>query len=216
MGTDIHYIVQKKTDKLWETIDTDLDLNRHYLLFAVIAGVRNGSGFAGVATHTSLTPIAEDRGLPVGIVSSWFDGPHSSVFGYEIEDKQKTESYSLGEHSFNWLLGSEILDWFKEDHFITSQGIVEKSEYFRMKEAKETRPKTYCGSVFGKDIYIYEEGCDILPFSMVAGIRQNEKISHIKIYWKESVNESISYFKDAIQKLVDEHGEIRLIIGFDS
>ena len=33
---------------------------------------------------------------------------------------------------------------------------------------------------------------------------------------KLSVNESISYFKDDIQKLVDEHGEIRLIIGFDS
>lgn len=216
MGTDIHYIVQKKTDKLWETIDTDLDLNRHYLLFAVIAGVRNGSGFAGVSTHDPIVPIAKGRGLPVRIVSDWFDEVPNTVFGYEVEPEYKTGSYSLGEHSFNWLLGSEILNWFKEEHGINMQGVVSREDYFKMKYSGETVPENYCGDILGKNIFIYNEMAEVLPFSLVNGFRHNERITHVRIQWEESVNESISYFKDAIQKLVDEHGEIRLIMGFDS
>ena len=57
MGTDIHYSFEKKNkDNRWEVIETDIHIYRNYLLFAVLANVRN--------RWTDLEYISEPRGLP--------------------------------------------------------------------------------------------------------------------------------------------------------
>lgn len=66
MGTDIHGVFQRrdKTTSQWVDVPSNYKQDRHYQLFAVLAGVRNGHGFARVRTGEAVKPIAEPRGLP--------------------------------------------------------------------------------------------------------------------------------------------------------
>ena len=71
MGTDIHggFIkvtggVQNEGGLTKEAVKTSWNMDRNYTLFAILAGVRNGYGFAGCYRHEPLTPIAEGRGKP--------------------------------------------------------------------------------------------------------------------------------------------------------
>ena len=79
MGTDIHCSFFKVSNSV-ETVETNYDGNRHYLLFAILAGVRNGYGFAGVKTHTPIMPIAADRGLPEWLPEDGWYGDHSYTY----------------------------------------------------------------------------------------------------------------------------------------
>lgn len=84
MGTDIHIQVQgKNSDGEWAWVkrtpfaaykgdgasfDFDNDpTERNYNLFAILAGVRNGHGFAGSYRHEPVEPWFEGRGLPDGL-----------------------------------------------------------------------------------------------------------------------------------------------------
>lgn len=71
---------------------------RNYLLFAVLADVRNGFGFAGRETHVPLKPIAECKGLP------------DNVSGTVFEDH---EAWDCDAHSTSWLTVKELkeFDW---------------------------------------------------------------------------------------------------------
>jgi hypothetical protein len=64
MGTDVHAVWQAKKGDKWVDIESTWDQNRHYFLFAWLADVRNGFGFAGIPTHDPIKPISERRGLP--------------------------------------------------------------------------------------------------------------------------------------------------------
>ena len=91
MGTDIHGVFQRHDEATgqWHDIPSNYAQDRHYQLFAVLAGVRNGTGFAGVVTGEPVKPIAEPRGYPKDFVSECPD-----VF--DANGKQIAES-GLGE-----------------------------------------------------------------------------------------------------------------------
>lgn len=55
MGTDIKCLVQIRTNTAWETVG-EVDLDRNYFLFNLLAGVRSKSEWPA--------PISEPRGLP--------------------------------------------------------------------------------------------------------------------------------------------------------
>lgn len=64
MGTDIHLFVETRVNGVWELrSDAPRFSGRNYNEFAILAGVRNGTGFAGCDTD-GFAPIAEPRGLP--------------------------------------------------------------------------------------------------------------------------------------------------------
>ena len=93
MGTDIHCIVQAKTNNSWTALETNSFLDRHYLWFAVLANVRNGDGFAGTPYMTSPVPyIQEHRGYPDD---------------FELPDGVEW----LGDHSFGYVTLQELLDY---------------------------------------------------------------------------------------------------------
>jgi hypothetical protein len=101
MGTDIHFKFQKKdAGGSWQDIETNYDGGRHYLLFAVLADVRNGYGFAGIVTHEPLVPITDTRGLPrdIELVDDYY---------------RKSDEFGFGDHSHSWLTSTEMLEWFK-------------------------------------------------------------------------------------------------------
>lgn len=209
MGTDIHYKFQKKSKEKdcewvdvdlptgeWSDYDTPFHINRSYLLFSVLAGVRNGVGFAGCYRHEPIVPISEPRGLPEDIkTQSWFD---------EYGD----EMWFFGEHSQSWLLSSEILEYLKKGVEISHQGVISVSDYLEWSGLEA--PRDYCGDVFGSGINIYDGTENILPMSEV------DNYSHVRVQWMMSVNESLDYFRAMIQSLQDSFGEVRIVFGFDS
>jgi hypothetical protein len=65
MGTDIHSIAQVQVDGKWRTVAVGIGGDpRSYNMFAMLADVRNGYGFAGIKTSDSFPVIHERRGLP--------------------------------------------------------------------------------------------------------------------------------------------------------
>ena len=219
MGTDIHYRFEAKVKpeegqvaipldiSPWKTIETEYEGWRHYLLFAVLAGVRNGYGFAGVYRHEPLQPIAEGRGLPPDLK-------------YDEDD-----DWEFGDHSRTWVLGSEILEWAKTDRRLVHCGVITR-EAFQSWDGKH--PDSYSGGVWGANLRTIDDlvsaknvGCVLEntppPETGLAVVKQ-ELIpwTHIRVWWVEPINESIGSFLDIIRKLMDEHGEIRMIMGFDS
>lgn|SRR5574341_448655 len=56
MGCDIHAVIEHKRYGVYHPWAIDVDFARWYLLFAYMAGVRNGSG--------SVVPVSSPRGLP--------------------------------------------------------------------------------------------------------------------------------------------------------
>src|SRR5689334_25156479 len=77
MGCDIHFYVEKHVGGRWVTADAwkpseygdymdceEMYRDRCYNLFAILADVRNGYGFAGCETGKGFTVIAQPRGLP--------------------------------------------------------------------------------------------------------------------------------------------------------
>ena len=129
MGTDIHVVAQAKKEGEWVDIPSQLDIGRHYNLFAHLAGVRNGSGFAGCDTGSSVTPIQECRGYPTDFIVD--------------EDDHRGEKW-LGEHSHGWVTADEIFlhDWSQG----VERGIISIDQYNNWDGGM---PESWCGGVFG-------------------------------------------------------------------
>jgi hypothetical protein len=109
MGTDIHFYVEKFDRHKWQSADTwktecegetypyitvaePFYDSRNYDLFAILADVRNGHGFAGVKTGGGFNPISEPRGLPDDV-------------------SDQVAKASEGNHTPSWLTLREILDF---------------------------------------------------------------------------------------------------------
>lgn len=189
MGTDIHAVFQKQLpDGRWEDVESEYSEGRHYQLFAVLAGVRNGTGFAGLVTGDPVTPISEPRGLPED---------------FEIDDDHHFDKW-MGEHSFSWLLGSEILAWAENAPAVVQRGIVDRRTY----EAwdKVSVPQSYCGVILGRGLVIVD------PHE----VESTPDYTHVYSEWKSELSDELGYFVDEVRRLVDLHGEIRMVFGFDS
>lgn len=82
MGADIHGAVERQKAGRW-TFAQKLDLDRNYVLFGILAGVRYGD----------VQPIASPRGLPA--------------------DRDRSADYYEGDHSYSYLTLAELraFDW---------------------------------------------------------------------------------------------------------
>jgi hypothetical protein len=215
MGTDIHTVFQKKVGAAgrWVDIPNPYEENRDYLLFAWLADVRNGYGFAGVVTHTPIQPIAKPRDLPedfeMGVYEDgFFDDTQHPIGGLDImppyrqkyHTDDETLSVWMGDHSWSWLLGSEVLA--ADTQIIERTGIVPIG-FFKTWDGK-TAPVSWCGGVSGPGILVSH------PDTITA------KTTDVIITWKEDTKETLAYFIDMVRKLMEEHGEIRIVFGFDS
>lgn len=198
--------------------------DRNYMLFEVLAGVRNGYGFAGVPTHRPLTPISEPRGLPVDITP---------------------ESMALlsGDHTPTWVSLRELeeYDW---DAKMLDYGVVSEEHFLAMKEVGAQSPwderltveVAVSGDISGANAYRFTsteqyeawvaDGRPALesqnPYS---GPRLlSEPTIFIRLAWQSTIRENIDsdFFESAMltmRSLIPEGGDaddIRLICDFDS
>lgn len=218
MGTDVHVIFEKKVSKgngtvqsEWEPITSKYEENRHYRLFSWLADVRNGYGFAGAPTNTRIEPIVEPRGIPT-----------------EYEDDS---TFWKGDHSRSWLLGSEIIAAIDHIHGIGAEGVIPIEAYHAWD--KVSAPDGYIGAVGGLHIVIVNQSEVETPGAIeniVAKRKAEIELSvhptptfepklYVKVHWQvtaDDLREEFAYFTDEIKRLVKEHGEVRMIFGFDS
>lgn len=193
MGTDIHYSFEKKNkDNRWEVIETDIHIYRNYLLFAVLANVRN--------RWTDLEYISEPRGLPDDI-----------LLQDELDRGLDLISYYYGDHSYSWLTSSEIFDWFTKEHIIKDSGIVNVTDYLNWDGV--TPFTSYCQGIGGPNIKLYD---DVRGIFKLFDFKEFKDVTHVRAYWNEDVNKSLQNFKERIETLVRVHGELRFVFGFDS
>lgn len=160
MGCDIHFYVERRVDDKWITADKwtpnkyageegepaqSVEYDDHfyhgrdYNLFAILADVRNGRGFAGIKTGEGFVPIAEPRGIPD-------DACH--------EYKEVAERYGSDGHSHSYFTVAELLayDWTQ---VTCLQGWVDPKnfeEFERWKKRGGEGPSEYCGAVMGQSI----------------------------------------------------------------
>lgn len=148
MGTDIHlYVERREPGGRWITCDaweksTYAEENgrllvpyakhfysgRNYDLFAILADVRNGHGFAGVKTGQGFVPIAVPKGWPEDCCAEL------KAVGEEID------------HTPSWLTVAELMayDWTRTT---TKQGIVTPQQWALWK--LRGLPEEYSGGVSG-------------------------------------------------------------------
>lgn len=84
--------------------------NRNYDVFAILAGVRNGIGFAGVDLGNGFNPIAEPRGFPSDL---------SDYMKHKAEEVVHTPSWlSLDElNAYDWSQTTKHCGWVDADQY---------------------------------------------------------------------------------------------------
>lgn len=212
MGTDIHGVFQKRIgksevgggDSTWELIQSRYEEGRHYQLFAALADVRNGYGFAGVPTGDAIEPISEPRGFPADIADRITDDYIVTPWKDSWGDNQKW----LGDHSHSWLSGEEMLYWFEHRcPAVTKTGVISAEEYSVW---NGKCPESYCGRVSGPNVKVIQ--ADEADHYKIFGL----PYSHVQVSWQSDLRDELGYFFDEVKRLTEEHGEIRFIFGFDS
>lgn len=212
MGTDIHGVFQKKAaDGSWQDVESNYEQDRHYQLFAALADVRNGYGFAGVKTGESIPSIAARRGLPADFLL--IDDAHPVIQLDFIDARRRKYAEEdndhavwMGDHSHSWLSGDEMLEWYKRAPLVLRTGILDRAVY----EAwdKVGNPASWCGGISGPAI-IQIDDTEAAKVAVPGW-------THIRCEWTQNLIEELDYFFIEIKRLVELHGEIRFVFGFDS
>jgi hypothetical protein len=112
---------------------------RNYNLFAILANVRNGHGFALFPTGEGFQPISEPRGLPLDVCP---------------EVATSVKAWGVDGHSHSHLTLTELLqfNWTQET---VCFGVVNGPtfrEWSRWGREQGEPPKEYCGGVSGRGV----------------------------------------------------------------
>lgn len=179
MGCDIHFYVEKKVKDKWKSADTfekkDGDWydqrdefygDRNYNLFAILADVRNGHGFAGSKTGEGFRPISQPRGLPDDISK---------------ETKRQSDSMGCDGHSHSWFTLRELLDydWTQVTKLQGYIGLEEWTNWSRWDREHGKGPGSYSTGVWGRDIkHISAKEMDALAEQCNQLLRDGDREKH--------------------------------------
>ncbi|MBC2174791.1 hypothetical protein [Listeria booriae] len=213
MGCDIHAFVEVKNKKSgkWNTyLEADGGLpeyiGRNYDLYAILANVRNGYGFAGIDTGDGFECISKPRGVP-------FDA--SETYLSQVEE-WGSDGHS---HSFLTLAELQSFDW--EGKKTNHRGYLRQRDYKHYKETGELR--YLCDDVSG--VNVVKVNNDTME-KVINGTLQggSDTDFYTQIQWEESYAESCDYFlKKQLPILVDlarqcdtSEEDIRISFFFDN
>jgi hypothetical protein len=173
---------------------------RTYDLYAMLADVRNGYGFAGVDTGSGFKTISNPRGLPNDVSD---------------DVRQESEDWGLDGHSHSWLLLSEIIDWSGWKLETTKRGCVSPIQYQDFKE--KGKPESYCGWAAGPTTkHVSNEEMD-----EIISCKLDDDISYYtQVSWKETYKDRAGTFLTetipALKKLSQKTEDIRMVFWFDN
>jgi hypothetical protein len=151
MGCDIHLYVEQRKNGEWLAADTFVVEDeyrttvspsysgRNYNLFAMLADVRNGRGFAGVKTGNGFAPIAEPRGVP-----------DDASVEYKSQVAQwEGDGHSHSHHTLRQLLD---YDWTQTTTLSGWCNALEWMKWSLYKRGEGHGPDSYSGSVSGGSV----------------------------------------------------------------
>jgi hypothetical protein len=194
MGTDIHGFLEsrRRLSQGWFR-ECEIDDSRNYVVFAVLADVRNGYGFAGVPTHQPLKPIAEPRGLPEDRTAGYGDDADGE----------------FGDHSFSWLTLAEIADWPGWDQTLHEEGWIRREQYAAWLEHPGVPRGGWSGGVSGRSVVHADHAANQFP----------DGWTHVNVSWTRPLREPCATFLawlDYAKAKVGDEREGRVVFGFDS
>ena len=178
---------------------------RDYDLFAMLADVRNGRGFAGCVTGDGFEPISKPKGLPedIGI------------------DLKKHSDGDCG-HSASYLTLKELLDYteLSKNMYTNKQGLVTVDEYILFKETGV--PDSWYRDVGGYRASIISneemENIELLDSDHSYYTRIEWKVNYYEWAWKkfeeQVINRWIKEYVNPYNSFNDD--EIRIVFWFDS
>lgn len=213
---------------------------RNYNLFAILADVRNGRGFAGVQIGEGFNPISEPRGLPADLCDEY-----AATARREDSDEDETVATAapradLGDHSQTWLSLAELLafDWTQRSKCC---GWVPWPVFVRWmaKVGDETdpvdiEPETYSGGVSGPNIrhLTSDEALArykaLTPDQRYAFFREKPDAfstgDYVQVWWIVTyAAEASRFWAKAVLPLLSlankrglRHDQARFVMGFDS
>jgi hypothetical protein len=159
VGCDIHLYVERRVDGVWTSCDTWTDdkydegevkrkvveyqnsfwCGHNYNLFAILANVRNGYGFAGFPTGEGFQVISEPRGLPSDCCE----------LIRTASDEYGVDGHSHSYHTLAQLLNFNWTQYTVQFCVINGPEFVKWNSYAR---GDGDMPFEYCGDVDGPGI----------------------------------------------------------------
>lgn len=180
---------------------------RNYDVFAYLADVRNGYGFAGCDTGDAIIPMAQPRGLPKDV---------------SLMIQEQSDSWDCDGHSHSYFTLGELKQAYKdaENQIKVHRGWVGVDNYKEFKE--KGKPTSYSGGVSGGRVeHITNEQMDLLLSGEFA--TENGKSYYTQVEWKETLKENIGYFFEHIIPQMEKWGyddneddKIRIVFWFDN
>jgi hypothetical protein len=199
------YVVGKYKDgepklNYQEMFKDPLYIGRNYDLFAILADVRNGTGFAGIVTGERKQPISAQRGLPADVSQ---------------EVAKESETWGCDGHSHSWLTLREVTE-YDYDRSTVNFGVVSEKEFVEFIE--HGKPRGWCGDVSGSKVRVVPN--DWMRRIVSRELSREDGVKYYtKVEWKESYRDMIGdhWFK-ALDALVEMFGvdNVRLVFWFDN
>lgn len=170
--------------------------DRNYTLFALLADVRNGRGFAGVKTGDRIQPLAEPRGVPTDASYAWL---------------AVVDGWGPDMHSHTWFTLAELLDHPLFNQRLVRTGAISALEYERIKR-EGGMPQSWSGGVGGPGIRTvsvdeYEAGERGTPYTQ-------EEVDRMRVAWRESAAKRGESIEDVDKRLDDHIAEGRTYVQY--
>ena len=222
MGTDINMIAEVRRNGVWELSTAKVfknpwydpvsdkkwamdeyvskpDTSRNYDLFAILAGVRNGEGFAGCRIGERFKPIAKLKGYP---------------------DDMSKNNVLFGDEYGSWLTLRELheYDW---EQLHRKYGYVYEDTY-RDYVMQGKQPNCYCGDVGGYNIVKLTEP-EMVDLINGEYPRDESKRYYTACYFSPiTYRECADWFYDetmeGLRRLIPDSGtedDVRIVFEFD-
>jgi|SRR5580765_2583102 len=189
---------------VWNQRHTDHPyVGRNYDLFAILADVRNGSGFAGIVTGDGFETLpGAPRGIPTDL---------SAALAVEYERAREWT------HDPTWATLRELLDYPWHTKTTTKCGVV-TLEAFKAHRKTGVPYDGWSGMVSGEGIVVMEagvfSGVDLDQYRAEQGFRV-----HVRDYWQTTYAETVGPHWFAVLetlKALGEPDDVRIVCWFDS
>lgn len=230
MGCDIHLYVEKKVDGKWQIQGKFEDADdegyrefsgpsfyneRNYNLFAVLADVRNGRGFAGITTGKGFNPISEPRGVPDDASEDYFC----------MVEQWGCDGHSHSHHTLRQLLE---YDWTQTSKIEGWLSMAEFEEWSRWYRQHNKGPKSYYAGISGTHVkHISTKEAEALfenvPWPERKSVVEKHANTYVHASWELPYHKCAQHFWfETIPKLLAlaesaEHvDDVRIVFFFDN
>lgn len=203
MGTDIVLCVEKQDEQgNWQMVEniSSLEIGRNYNLFAILANVRNGFGFAGIETGDGFIPITKPKGIPEDASTEYL----------KIAEEYHNDGENFSYHTIQDLLDH---DWNQRTQV---RGDIDLKTYKKwMENEKSGQPDDWTRLFAGASLSNSQ-----MEELINSGVNHNSTDRvYTSVKWTKTYRECVGeYFFDTIldklKKIAKDHSKVRIVFFF--